>query len=635
MKNLLTLLLLALCSVAYNQTIDLDNETVASSGSGTIDIGRVKAENGYDTLFISDTLNFALNKWIDGSGNNNDLDLVQSNCYHDSATNKYIIIPNTYINPNNFTVSWEGEFDNVSQSGKQMIHSTYNDGSSLNRLYLRMNDTIFTLTLGTSSTANLTNIKYYLKTKYRLSLNITGTGGSGTATLIVKFDGHNEQTYTKTYTGLGTMPAAGWYIGGNPGQCGKAWKLIVDGRLYPVAEGYGLKIFDTSGEGKHLLIGGTLHDRWGKQDYYHYNLQKGYMFYQYEGIPDIYVPFSAAGDTAIKKGTISTVYSRVFTGIFAAEKHSHNRAETKLKMNHTLYDPNSFWDGNKLSTDFVSNYYNYVFSDISDSIYLKNIISVNRKLSGSQLTAMENATQKQTLDVWFLIGQSNAAGQGALTDCPAYYYGIKYDQYIATKYKIEPINPKTYNSYWPTSGQPYFGLENSFLKKIVLPVNHKPCVIKCAWGGTRLFKYGTSWSVDTVGQYFDKFKNHTDSIITYIGQHFNYSVKGIIWFQGETDGYEDNWSAAYRVNEVNFISAVRSHYGNLPFYSCKPNEPNATYPYVSVVNDAKEANDTAVSEYYLINTSDLTWKSGESVSHLETVGYIQLGNRIADIINAQ
>lgn len=580
--------------------------------------------------FWSDTLNFTTNQWIDKSGNDNHLSLVQSNCYHDSATNKYIIIDSSYINPDNFTISWEGEFDNVSQSGRQLIHSTYNDGSSLNRLYLRMNDTIFTLILGASSTTNLTNIKYYLKTKYRLSLNITGTGGSGTATLIVKFDGHDEQTYTKAYTGLSTMPAQGWYIGGNPGQCGKAWKLVVDGRLYPMAEGYGLKIFDTSGEGKHLTIGGTLHDRWAKQDYYHYNLEHGYCLYQYAGIPDVYVPFSVNGDTAIKKGTISSVYNRVYCGTFAPDKHSHNRAETKLYNTNII---GTFWDTQKASTDFTSFHENYVFADVSDSIYLTNIVSMNNSLTGTQLQIAKTGTNVQTLDVWLLYGQSNAAGQGALTDCPEYYYGIKYDQYIATQSKVEPINPKTFNSYWPTSGQEYFGLENSFLKAINLSGNHKACVIKYAVGGTRLYKYGTSWNPDTTGQYLDRAFQHTDSIITYIGQHFNYQIKGIIWFQGESDGYEDSWSAAYQVNEVNLITAMRTHYGNLPFYSCKPNEPNPVYPYVSVVNDAKEYNATHVSNYHLIETSDLTWKTTPTVSHLETIGYIDLGIRIANLIN--
>ena len=591
--------------------------------------GTVYAERDYDTLFYSDTLNFVLNKWIDKSGNNNHLDLIQSNCYSDSVSNRNIPLPPTFQKLDTFYISWEGYLYNTSQDGAFFLHH-YNTG---NRLYLKTNATDFTITLGGSSTENVSGIKYYLNTHYRISVYCRGTDGSGNCTITVKFDGHDEQSYTKAYTGLVFQGVNTYLFGGtSPCQRGKVWNLNIDGRLYPLAEGGGFKIFDASGEGKHLTV--AVNYLWAKQNFYHYNLHYGFQLYQYPGKSDIRVPYSVNSDTAIFKGVVNATDAYVFCGLFPALKNSHNRAETQLRQNNSIFDSNGFWTSNKTSTDFVSNYYDYIFADISDSVYLTNILSTSRKLSGADKLAIENSTNKQTLDIYLLIGQSNAAGQAILSDSVNInIWKIRYGKYIATKTKVEPINPTAYNCYYPRTVHVYYGLENSFLNTIDSEENHIPTIIKYAVGGTKLYNYAPSWYPEIAGQYFDRFVWHTDSILSYISGKFNYELKGIIWFQGESDGAVEDYANAYQQNEVYFINTIRSHYGNLPFYSCKINEPNVNYPFCEVVNDAKEYNDTNVDDYYLISTDDLNWQEG--ITHMTTKGYIELGKRIANLINSQ
>lgn len=85
MKNILILLLF--CSTLHGQVTVIDNEIGASdtiyvddpTAIGVYVAGGVYQENSLQSLisFWSDTLNYTTNKWIDKSGNGNDLDLVQ------------------------------------------------------------------------------------------------------------------------------------------------------------------------------------------------------------------------------------------------------------------------------------------------------------------------------------------------------------------------------------------------------------------------------------------------------------------------------------------------------------------------------------------------------------------------------
>lgn len=235
-------------------------------------------------------------------------------------------------------------------------------------------------------------------------------------------------------------------------------------------------------------------------------------------------------------------------------------------------------------------------------------------------------------DVYILLGQSNALGQGVIGETTTPYNAKTYKGYVAQHYNIEPIDPPNYNTYYPSFSLDYFGLENSFVNNIST-TDKRILFIKYAVGGSVLSTHypAGSWN-PSVGTIYTNAVNHIDSIITFmINNHISYNLKGFMWFQGEADGTNATYAGNYQTNESSLITALRAKYGNLPFYSMTIHDyTGGVVTEALTINAAKTSNSSAISDYHLINTLDLTWKSDSL--HLSTSGIINLGIRIANTI---
>lgn len=193
-------------------------------------------------------------------------------------------------------------------------------------------------------------------------------------------------------------------------------------------------------------------------------------------------------------------------------------------------------------------------------------VNFNNKLDPGDTASLSSRINQ--IDVFIIGGQSNAEGQGDSTLSITPIPGTVLQYYGGLKQGKDPVGTATWGSAWPAFGSAYYAI-----------TGHKICFIPTSIGGSTQ-TVGADWyhalydpnNWDTTGPWvpaaIDSFHRAISAL-----QDSGYTpiVKGVLWAQGEGDGYgitiDSIDSTIYRVALQTMITRFKDSIDRrLPFY---------------------------------------------------------------------
>lgn len=157
--------------------------------------------------------------------------------------------------------------------------------------------------------------------------------------------------------------------------------------------------------------------------------------------------------------------------------------------------------------------------------------------------------------------------------------------------------------------------------------NENIYIIKVAAGGTTLASY---WSAPSGTGYVNLKAYVTAQMAALTGMGLTPTIRGFVWYQGESDGAASISQASYQSLEQTFFSTFKTDFSvpNLKIYSCKIQQitPGAGY---TNVRAAKVANSSIIPNYTVIDVDDLATSDG---THLTVPSQIELGRRLFTLL---
>jgi sialate O-acetylesterase len=260
-------------------------------------------------------------------------------------------------------------------------------------------------------------------------------------------------------------------------------------------------------------------------------------------------------------------------------------------------------------------------------------------------------------DLWVLAGQSNMDGCGDLRDAEAPHEMVR-DFNLADDWQVaedpmhwcyEALYPVYLSSYvspterrpipyaprgpWPTWQRPEgqgAGLGIPFGKQIHRETGVPVGLILCSLGGTTM----AQWSPDLKDKGGASMYGAMIARIAKVGG----KVKGLLWYQGESDSYPADVSAKYGANLSRLIGAIRSDLNDpdMPAYVVQVGRqivsPGADPHGRHLVREAQRLVTRDVPHTGVASAIDLRMSSG---AHLDTDGYKRIGRRLANVALAK
>ena len=254
------------------------------------------------------------------------------------------------------------------------------------------------------------------------------------------------------------------------------------------------------------------------------------------------------------------------------------------------------------------------------------------------------------VDMFIVMGQSNADGKGVFADLDT-QTGRSLEGLDRTGTQIHlstidhgtkeyvegawgQINPGTNTA--AASGR--FGPEVGFTDTVKTIVDgggdatyDKPvAILKFAKGATNLV---TDWDSPDGDCYKAMIQDIPNAKFDLGQLNYKFNIRGMIWFQGESDSSNQVVADAYEANLITFIADVRARFSkpNLPIVICQPwwDSNDAGYPvYIETVRTAQQNIADVDSN---INTIDTTSYDHRDVTHLNAKGMYELGEDIATL----
>lgn len=251
----------------------------------------------------------------------------------------------------------------------------------------------------------------------------------------------------------------------------------------------------------------------------------------------------------------------------------------------------------------------------------------------SLLFSFSHQANAEHFKVYLLGGQSNAAGKALISGLPS---DLQAAQTNVRIFHGDNSGVGTWQHVAPgisQEGPQYFGPEITFGRDLA---NANPtdniAIIKYALGGTTLH---TKWDPNTPGAQYAAFSStiaNALKALTVAGD--TYQVAGMIWMQGESDGWPKQstlaQAKAYESNLTNFIAKVRADLdiANLPLVIGKIFD-TPVWKYGTYIRSAQEAVNTSVANTGLVDTDDLSLGDPR---HYDTASMMSLGSRFATTI---
>lgn len=224
------------------------------------------------------------------------------------------------------------------------------------------------------------------------------------------------------------------------------------------------------------------------------------------------------------------------------------------------------------------------------------------------------------LKVFVLAGQSNMMGQYAYNaDLPA---ELQNDQ---------PAVLLRHNGAWTVLKPGYgvsstqFGPEVTFGHDMDAAWgNADIALVKYAVGATTL---AADWNPDTPDAQYTGLLAAVNAAMGELAAGYDAELTGMIWMQGESDGLNAAYAAAYEDNLRHFIDSVREDFGvdDLPFVLAQISEA-AAWTYGADVRQAQWDVGNSMFNTRVFSTADLPLLS----NHYDAAGQMALGSRFAD-----
>ncbi|OAE37634.1 sialate O-acetylesterase [Agrobacterium tumefaciens] len=258
-----------------------------------------------------------------------------------------------------------------------------------------------------------------------------------------------------------------------------------------------------------------------------------------------------------------------------------------------------------------------------------------RYATANNITSLSGLPAPKQL--YFVFGQSNAAGVAPIADLPAVL------KLPITNAKIWTPGTSTFdtleanvNNQPNSAGQPWHGPELSFMYDLVADFGES-YLVKSATGGTDL---ATRWRPDSPsGQnLYRDFITKIDNARYAVGMATGLELKPNtgIWYQGEADTGTPAYAAAYQANEAFMINTLRNGVDVTGAENLKlvvPSINNTNYDqYYQQINAAKDANAASLPNYYRIPG----WVAPNTVDgiHGNSSAEVGVGNAAALIAGA-
>lgn len=272
-------------------------------------------------------------------------------------------------------------------------------------------------------------------------------------------------------------------------------------------------------------------------------------------------------------------------------------------------------------------------TDLNVPIYFKD--GLWYRLSDESLVIDPN-----DLDVFIVLGQSNAEGFCFWSNLDPGSQSVDRTNnlmYLASLTggttwvpgNFSQINPGT-NTSWEIPG--CFGSEVGFsdtIKNLVdtassATFTKRPAMVKFAKGGTSL---AFDWDPLGGSNYmYDGWQSTLSDFQTKLSNAgYTYNIRGIIWFQGEQDSFNQTNADNYETNLTNFIADVRSDIGNptLPFVIAKIKwEPGNDPGYETEVRTAQQNVANALTHVAILDAANYTRQDNV---HLDSDSMYQYG----------
>ena len=263
------------------------------------------------------------------------------------------------------------------------------------------------------------------------------------------------------------------------------------------------------------------------------------------------------------------------------------------------------WDNVKVYTnaDSEGNFsFKVTVPEASTKTYALHIYELQKKGNRDVVKASRNITQVYAGEVWFCSGQSNMQMpvQGSWGLMNNYQEEIKNANYpmikllsvAASGKNNHPADDTDLWSNWvacsPSTIPDFSALAYCFGRELYKNLNIPIGLIQCAYGGSNAEAWvslETARTIPALKTQLDKFAQydfHRDSVSKYLGMKnefqvptllyntmvhpmINFPIRGVIWYQGETNA----WGSSYYTALMDsLISSWRKDWGyKFPFYT--------------------------------------------------------------------
>ena len=154
-------------------------------------------------------------------------------------------------------------------------------------------------------------------------------------------------------------------------------------------------------------------------------------------------------------------------------------------------------------------------------------------------------------------------------------------------------------------------------------------ILKFAKGSTSL---GGNWASPNGDCYTAMIEDIPNAKFDLGQVNYKFNIRGMVWYQGESDSSDQTYASNYESNLTSFISDVRSRFNkpSLPVVLCKIGYTSGNEPtYYTQVRDALQAVSDSDSNISIIDT--MSYDRRDSV-HLNAKGMYELGEAIVPLM---
>jgi len=271
----------------------------------------------------------------------------------------------------------------------------------------------------------------------------------------------------------------------------------------------------------------------------------------------------------------------------------------------------------------------------ANNVYQVNVLATRGNQSDRQFIniIVENEVEPQTapVSVYLLAGQSNLVGAALVENLS--------DPSFAQPFAEAQIWSRPNKNY--VDLQPSFdgrsdrvGTSLSFGRKVVENTGEEAYLVEYGLGGTSLAE---DWNANS-GEQFEQFRDVTvEALDNLVEQGLDYEVKGLVWYQGESDVFDDSFANSYQDNLLGFIDGIRDFYGenlDVAVGLIRSDIPTSLTGNIQTIREAQRAVSIGDANVFAVDTDLLGGSEAvraDNPIHLNADAQVTLGNRFADV----